>query len=73
MLFDAAAATPDPLRRAIEDLYRADETEVVDRLLKEARLGDQMNAAVADDDRVVTPEAADGISLDRHGIDRYVP
>jgi RHH-type proline utilization regulon transcriptional repressor/proline dehydrogenase/delta 1-pyrroline-5-carboxylate dehydrogenase len=38
---------PGPLRRAIEDAYRADETALVDMLLRHADLGDEVRARVA--------------------------
>ncbi|MDQ7250268.1 bifunctional proline dehydrogenase/L-glutamate gamma-semialdehyde dehydrogenase PutA [Dongia sedimenti] len=47
MILDQDPGQPGPLRRSLRALYRADETEVVERLLKEAELPPEMQDRIA--------------------------
>jgi RHH-type proline utilization regulon transcriptional repressor/proline dehydrogenase/delta 1-pyrroline-5-carboxylate dehydrogenase len=47
MILDQDPGQPGPLRRNLRALYRADETEVVERLLKEAELPPEMQDRIA--------------------------
>jgi RHH-type proline utilization regulon transcriptional repressor/proline dehydrogenase/delta 1-pyrroline-5-carboxylate dehydrogenase len=47
MILDQDPGQPGPLRRTLRALYRADETEVVEQLLKEAELPPEMQDRIA--------------------------
>ena len=56
MIFDTPPAPTDPLRADISALYRADETETVDRLLDEARLPQDALERIAERSRSLVTE-----------------
>ena len=47
MILDQDPGQPGPLRRSLRVLYRADETDVVEHLLKEAELPPEMQDRIA--------------------------